>query len=164
MIIRDAEPADLRAITAIYNEVIANTTAVFSETPVTLENRRVWRAARLARKYPVLVAETDGAVIGFGSFGPFRTGDAYRPTVEHSVHVRSGERGQGVGSRLVTELCDRARQLGKTSIIAGVEAGNAGSIRMHERLGFERAALLPQVAVKFGRPLDLLCLRKMLSD
>ena len=160
--IRDTEEADLSAMLDIYNEVIANTTAVFSETPVTLEERRRWRAGRLDAGFPVLAAEEAGEVVGFGSYGPFRTGDAYRPTVEHSVHVRADKRGRGVGAALLGELVRQAAAEGRRSLIAGVHAENGASVRMHERLGFARAALLPEVAVKFGRPLDLLLLRKRL--
>lgn len=164
MRIRDAEEADLPAVLAIYNEVIAATTAVFSETPATLESRRSWRSQRVGQGFPVLVGEEGGRVVAFGSFGPFRSGDGYRATVEHSVHVRAQDRGRGLGGRLLEALIDRAQAMGKRDMIAGVEAGNLRSIRMHERLGFERAALLPAVAEKFGRPLDLLLLRKRLSD
>jgi phosphinothricin acetyltransferase len=164
VIIRDAEEADLPAILLIYNEVIAATTAVFSETPVTLENRRAWRAERLAQGFPVLVIEDGGEVAGFGGFGPFRSGDGYRLTVEHSVHVLADRRGRGLGRVLLEALIERALAAGKRDMIAGVEAGNADSIRMHERLGFERAALLPGVAEKWGRPLDLLLLRRRLSE
>lgn len=164
MRIRDAEAADLSAVVSIYNEVIATTTAVFSSAPVSLENRRAWRDERLAQGFPVLVGEEDGEVVAFGSFGPFRLGDGYRPTVEHSVHVRAEARGRGLGGLLLEALIGRARALGKRDMIAGVEAGNLGSIRMHERLGFTRAALLPEVAEKFGRPMDLLFLRKRLDE
>lgn len=164
MRIRDAEEADLPAVVEIYNEVIATTTAVFSVTPVTLEDRRAWRAERLAQGYPVIVAEDDGMVVGFGSYGPFRTGDAYRPTVEHSVHVRADRRGRGLGRALLQALIGRATAQGRWSTVAGVAAENTASIRMHEQLGFERAALLPGVAEKFGRRLDLLLLRKRLGE
>ena len=164
MLIRDAEEADLSAILAIYNEVIATTTAVFSETPVSLENRRAWRAERIAQGYPVVVAEDGGEVVGFGSYGPFRAGDAYRPTVEHSVHVHADQRGRGVGGALMAELMRRATEEGRWSTIAGVAGENTASIRMHEKLGFEVAACMPEVAEKFGRRLDLLLLRKRLAD
>jgi phosphinothricin acetyltransferase len=153
----------LPAILEIYNAVMATTTAVFSETPVTLENRRRWWAERVEQGFPVLVGDEDGEVVGFGSFGPFRAGDGYRPTVEHSVHVRADRRGRGLGGELLQALETRAIAMGKRDMIAGVEAGNAGSIRMHERLGFQRAAMLPDVAEKFGRRLDLLLLRKRLQ-
>ncbi|MDP8915858.1 MAG: N-acetyltransferase family protein [Pseudomonadota bacterium] len=163
MQIRDSIEADLPGMLAIYNAVIASSTAVFSEAPVTLENRRAWRAARLEAGYPVLSAEEGGEVIGFGALGPFRVGDGYRATVEHSVHVREDRRGRGVGTALLEALIRRAEAQGARDMIAGLDAANAGSIRMHERLGFESAALLPDVAEKWGRRLDLMLMRKRLA-
>jgi len=161
--VRDAEEADLPALVDIYNEVIAHTTAVFSESPVDLENRCAWRSQRLAQGYPVLVADEGAEVVGFGSLGPFRVGDGYRATVEHSVHVRADRRGEGVGRLLLTALIERARHGGRRNMIAGLDAANLVSVGLHEGLGFERAALLPDVAEKFGRSLDLLLLRKRLD-
>jgi phosphinothricin acetyltransferase len=163
MLIRDAVEADLPGLLEIYNGVIATTTAVFSETVVTLENRRAWWAERTGAGYPVLVAEADGEVAGFGALGPFRVGDAYRGTVEDSVHVRPDRRGGGVGSALLSELIGRAETSGRRDMIAGVDAANTASVRLHEKHGFEPAALLPALAVKWGRPMDLLFLRRRLG-
>jgi phosphinothricin acetyltransferase len=162
--IRAAAEADLGAITAIYNEVIANTTAVFSELPVAVEERRQWWQARVALGYPVLVAADAGGVLGFASFGDFRAWPGYRHTVEHSVHVRADCRGRGLGRDLVTALVPCAARLGKHVMIAGVDASNAVSIRMHERLGFERVGHLREVARKFDRWLDLVFLQRRLAS
>ena len=97
MQVRDATEADLPMIQAIYNEVIANTTAVYSETPVTLDERRAWWSGRLALGYPLLVACDSSGVTGFASFGDFRAWPCYRLTVEHSVHVRADCRRRGIG-------------------------------------------------------------------
>ena len=86
----------------------------------------------------------------------------YRYTVEHSVHVRAGRRGSGLGQALMQPLIARARALGKHVMMAGVDADNAGSIRFHERLGFERVAHLREVGFKFGRRLDLVFLQRLL--
>lgn len=163
--VRDATEADLPGILAIYNEVIATSTAVFSDSPVTLEDRRAWLAARAGQGYPVLVAvgEDDGSVLGFVSFGDFRAWPGYRHTVEHSVHVRADMRGRGIGSALVPPLLERAAALGKHVVVAGIDAANEGSIRMHERLGFERAGLLRQVGRKFDRWLDLVLMQRLLD-
>jgi L-amino acid N-acyltransferase YncA len=161
---RDATEADLPGILAIYNEVIATSTAVFSDQPVTLEDRRAWFAARVGQGYPVLVAEGgDGSVQGFASFGDFRAWPGYRHTVEHSVHVRADARGRGVGSALLPPLLERAAALGKHVVVAGIDAANAGSIRMHERLGFERAGHLREVGRKFDRWLDLVLMQRLLG-
>src|SRR5262249_29884318 len=88
----------------------------------------------------------------------------YRYTVEHSVHVRADARGRGVGSVLVRTLLDRAVALGKHVMVAGVDADNLGSIRLHERLGFRRAGILHHVGCKFGRGLALAFLERRLDD
>ncbi|RPH70222.1 MAG: N-acetyltransferase family protein [Myxococcaceae bacterium] len=162
--IRDATEADLPAILAIYNDVLANSTAIFSETPTTLEDRRQWFRARRDAGYPVLVATDDSGVLGFATFGDFRTWPGYRHTVEHTVHVRADARGRGVGRGLVTVLLERAGGLGKHVMVAGVDADNLTSIRLHERLGFQRAGTLHQVGCKFGRWLDLTFLERRLDE
>ena len=160
--VRDAREEDLAGVLAIYNDVIATTTAVYRDDPATLEDRREWWQARAAQGYPVLVAVEEGVVVGFASFGDFRASPGYRYTVEHSVHVRAGRRGSGVGQALMQPLIARARALGKHVMMAGVDADNAGSIRFHERLGFERVGHLREVGFKFGRRLDLVFLQRLL--
>ena len=159
--IDDARDDDVAAILAIYNEVIAHSTAVYSELPVTLEDRLSWCRARRAQGYPILVARAPD-VVGYATFGDFRTWPGYRFTVEHSVHVRADRRGQGIGAQLVAALIPRAQALGKHVIVGGIDADNAASIRMHERLGFERTAHMRQVGWKFGRWLDLVFMQRLL--
>ena len=160
----DAEESDLPDMLAIYNEVIATTTAVYSSVPATLGDRRAWMRSRREQGFPVLVVRDAGSrrVAGFASFGEFRSWPGYKHTVEHSVHVRDDARGQGLGSLLVQALVERARALEMHVILGGVDASNEASIRMHEKLGFERAAVLRQVGRKFERWLDLLFVQKTL--
>jgi phosphinothricin acetyltransferase len=160
--IDDAVEADVPDILAMYNDVIATSTAVYSELPVTLENRQEWFRARVAQGYPVLVARDDTGVIGYATFGDFRAWPGYRFTVEHSVHIRADRRGQGIGTRLMQALLPRARALGKHVMIGGIDADNAASIRMHERLGFERSAHMKEVGRKFDRWLDLVFMQRKL--
>ena len=162
--VRDAGEADLPAILAIYNDVIATSTAVYSDTPSALADREVWWTTRVEQDYPVLVAIDDSGVIGFASFGDFRAWPGYRFTVEHSVHVRGDRRSQGVGSALMTPLIARAGVLGKHVMLGGVDAGNHASLRFHERLGFERAAHFREVGFKFGRWLDLVFLQRFIDS
>lgn len=165
MQIRDAEDRDLAGIAAIYNDAVLNTTAIWNETAVDVENRRAWWADRQRLGYPVLVAvDAAGAVLGYASFGDWRAFDGYRHTVEHSVYVRSDQRGGGIGKALMQALIDRARGIGKHVMVAGIEAGNTGSIRLHQALGFEQTGLLRQVGTKFGRWLDLAFLQLTLDD
>jgi phosphinothricin acetyltransferase len=162
--IRDATEADLPSILAIYNDVLATSTAIFSDHPSTLEDRLRWFRARREAGYPVLVAADDSGVLGFASFGDFRSWPGYRHTVEHSVHVRHDVRARGVGTALMGVLLARAADLGKHVMVAGVDADNHGSIRLHERLGFRQAGTLHHVGCKFGRWLDLTFLERRLDD
>lgn len=164
LLIRDAERADLPPILEIYNEVIANTTAIYSEAPVSLSDRESWWRARLALSYPVLVGIDDSGVVGFSSFGDFRSFPCYAPTVEHSVHIRADRRGAGLGAQLVRPLFARAAALGKHTMIAGIDAQNDASLRMHARLGFERVALFTEVGRKFERWLDLVFMQRRIED
>lgn len=163
MAIRPATPTDLPAILAITNDMITTSTASYFDEPLTLENRQAWLADRGKLGYPVLVAEIDGTVAGYASFGDFRAWPGYRYTVEHSVALARPFRGQGIGRSLVAALLPIAHGLGKHIMIAGVDAENGGSIRFHERLGFERVAHLKEVGHKFGRWLDLVLLQKFLD-
>jgi L-amino acid N-acyltransferase len=163
MKIHDVGESDLPGLLTIYNDVIATSTAIYSDVPVTLEDRTQWWRARVAMGYPVLVATDESGVLGFSTFGDFRTWPGYRFTVEHSVHVRSDTRGRGVGKELVKALFPRAEALNKHVMIAGVDAANQASIRFHERLGFEQAGHLREVGHKFDRWLDLVFLQRLVS-
>ena len=164
MHIRHATPADLPGLLAIYNSVIATSTAVYSEVQVTLANREAWMDERSRAGYPVLVAAEDHNILGFASFGDFRSFPGYRFTVEHSVHVAENHRGQGLGKALVAALLPLAIAQEKHVMIGGIDADNAASIAMHERLGFSQVGLLPQVGYKFGRWLDLVFMQKILAS
>jgi L-amino acid N-acyltransferase len=161
--IRDAAQADLHGIMEIYNDAVANTTAIWNETLVDLDNRRAWFDARKARGFPVLVAELDGAVAGYASYGDWRAFDGYRFTVEHSVYVHRDFRGHGIGRRLMEELIARAASNGVHVMIAAIEAENAASIALHTTLGFRISGKFSEVGTKFGRWLDLTCMELKLS-
>ena len=147
--------AQLPEILAIYNEVIRNTTAVYSDKEVTLEDREKWFDAKGAQGFPVLVATDSSGVVGFGTFGEFRAWPCYRASVEHSVHVRADCRRRGVGRALVEALIDAAAAMQKHVMIAGIDAENVNSISLHESLGFEVVGHFREVGRKFGRWLDL---------
>ena len=162
--IRDAVEDDLPEMLAIYNDVIATSTAIYRDDPMPLAEYQSWFRARTAQGYPVLLAVDDGTVLGYASFGDFRAWPGYRFTVEHSVHIRADQRGRGIGSRLVRTLIDHAAARGKHVMIAGVDADNAASLRFHARLGFERVAHFREVGFKFGRWLDLVFLQRTLDS
>jgi phosphinothricin acetyltransferase len=165
MHIRDADEADLAAVAAIYNDAVLTTTAIWNEKTVDVADRARWLAMRRGGGHPVLVAvEETGTVVGYASYGDWRAFDGYRHTVEHSVYVAASARGRGIGEALMRVLIERARAAGKHVMVAGIEAGNATSIRLHEKLGFLAVGMMPQVGCKFGRWLDLAFLQLILDD
>jgi phosphinothricin acetyltransferase len=165
MLIRPAVESDLPAILAIYNQVIATSTAIYNDNPVTLDDRLAWFNARAAAGYPVLVAVEPSAespteaVAGFSTFGH---GYGYRFTVELTVHVDVAHRGHGIGRQLLEALIPIARTLGKHVMVGGVDATNSVSIRLHQSLGFRQAAHFKEVGYKFNRWLDLLLFQLIL--
>lgn len=162
--IRDAVHADLPAIRDIYNDAVLNTTAIWNESPVDLDNRQAWFSARQAQGYPVLVVvDSAGQVLGYASFGDWRPFDGFRHSVEHSVYVRGDQRGNGLGPKLMEVLLERARACHKHVVVAAIESGNGASIRLHERLGFITTGQMPQVGTKFGRWLDLTFMQLILN-
>jgi phosphinothricin acetyltransferase len=163
MEVRDATEADLPAILAIINEATLNTTAVWGIAPTTLEARHAWWRERTGAGFPVLVAAEGGSVLGFASYGSFRPWEGYRHTVEHSVYVDASARGKGVGRVLLAALIEHATASGKHVMVAGIDASNAVSIKLHAAQGFVAVGTLAQVGRKFDRWLDLLFMQRMLS-
>ena len=162
--ILDADEANLPGILAIYNDAVQNTTAIWNETLVDLANRRAWLLERQAQGFPVLVALDAGEVLGYASYGTWRSFEGFRRTVEHSVYVRRDQRGQGLGLRLMQALIERARAADLHVMIAAIEAENASSIRLHQRLGFVVTGQMPQVGRKFERWLDLTFMQLILPE
>lgn len=161
--IRPAIEADLPAILAIYNDAVVNTTAIWNDDIVDLDNRRAWFSARIERGFPVLVAVEGETVLGYASYGDFRAFQGYRFTVENSIYVASAARGKGAGTALLSALIEHATASGKHMMVAGITADNEVSIRLHERQGFFETARMPELGVKFGRYLDLVFLQKRLG-
>ena len=161
--IRAATEADLPTILAIYNDAVVNTAAIWNDDLVDLDNRIAWFRTRIGQGFPVLVAVEGERVLGYASYGDFRAFQGYRFTVENSIYVAGEARGKGAGSALLAALVEAARAQGKHMMVAGIEAGNAVSIRLHEKQGFVETARMPELGFKFGRYLDLVFLQKKLD-
>jgi L-amino acid N-acyltransferase YncA len=162
--VRDAGPADLAGILAIYNHAVVHTTAIWNERVVDLADRERWWRGRTDAGMPVLVAEdAEGAVAGYASYGPFRPFEGYRDTVEHSIYVRADLRGHGIGGLLLAQLVQRGIAAGLHVMVGGIEAGNVASVALHRRHGFVEAGVLKEVGIKFGRRLDLLFMTRVLA-
>src|SRR6185436_5390281 len=131
--IREAIESDLPQLLIIYNDIILNTTAVYDYEPHTMEMRRQWFEAKKVQGFPVFVAAAeDGRILGFGSIGPFRAWAAYKYSVENSIYVAANARGHGIGKLLLTRLIDAATKLNLHTIIAGIDATNEASLRLHK--------------------------------
>jgi L-amino acid N-acyltransferase len=164
MIIRDATEADLPALRDIYNHALLHTTAIWNDDVVDVENRRAWFQSRAAQGYPILVADLDGEVAGYASFGDFRVQDGFRATVENSIYVVPEAQGRGVARALMAALIERARGKAKHVMIAAVHDQNVASMHLHQALGFRATGVLHQAGQKFGQWVNLVFLELRLDD
>jgi L-amino acid N-acyltransferase YncA len=162
--IRNAVKADLPQILEIYNEVILNTTAVYSEKPHTLEMRLAWFNERKLAGFPVIVAGPGDKITGLATYGHFRMWPCYRFTAEHSVYVHRDNRGQGISKVLLGEIIDRAKAAGLHVLIASIDSENPVSLHLHATFGFEQVARFKEVGYKFERWLDLIFMELILGD
>jgi phosphinothricin acetyltransferase len=148
---RHAEP-----ILAIFNDAIINSTALYDYKPRTMEMMAGWFDFKAKGKFPVIGIENGGGeLMGFGSYGTFRAFPAYKYTVEHSVYVDARFRRKGIGKRLVQEVIVAAERQGYHILVGVIDAENAVSIGLHERLGFKHCGTIRQAGFKFGRWLDV---------
>jgi phosphinothricin acetyltransferase len=131
---------------------------------VPISERIEWFDAKVRDGYPVLVACEADQVVGYGVFGNFRFGEGYNHTVEHSVHVRSDKRGQGIGKKILAELIRIATAENRHVMVAAIDSKNLGSISLHAQYGFVETARMPEVAKKNGNPLTLVLMQKILSS
>ncbi len=155
IIIRHASKNDLPQILDIYNDIIHNTTAVYYYEPHTLEMRTKWFEERQEQGFPIFVAEEEGAILGMSTIGPFRVPTAYQFSVENTVHVAATARGRGIGKLLMPPIIKAAKELKMHAIIAGIDASNEVSLKLHQSFGFVEVAHFKEVGYKFGRWLDL---------
>lgn len=156
MLIRDAAPADLPAITAIYAHHVLHGTGTFEEVPPSAGEVAERIAAVQGQGWPWLVAEEGGEILGYAYVNQFRPRSAYRFAGEDSVYVRDDVRGQGVGKALVAELLARAEAAGFRQMFAVIgDSENVGSIGLHVSLGFRQVGLRRSAGVKFGRWVDV---------
>ena len=160
MIVRDLTEADIPAITAIYNDIIATSDVIWLEEPVTVADRLAW-FRNLRPDDAALAAEgPDGTVLGYAATFEFRTKAGYWPTVELTIMLGDGHRGAGAGQALMEELIRRTADSGRTVMVAGIDGGNTGSIRFHQRNGFRVVGTMPGVGRKHGRSLDLVLMQR----
>lgn len=161
--IRRATRADIPALMDIYNEAILHTTATFDMEIKDIDNRTLWFEEHEKHPYVLLVEEEDGIVKGYASLSRYRERQAFDHTVEISVYIDEKYRGQGVGTALMKETVQIAKDTPFIhSIVSLIEGGNAASIRLHENLGFVHCGTIKEVGYKFDRWLDLSTYQLML--
>ncbi len=161
--IRAATPADLGAINDIYNHYVLHSTCTYQEEPEPLEGRRQWFEHH-GDRHPIIVAELEGQVAGWGSLSAYHARSAYRRTVENSVYVHHQLQRRGLGSLLLQDLITRARSLGHRAIIAGIDADQPASVALHAKFRFEEVGHLKQVGFKFGHWLDVVYMELLLKE
>lgn len=152
--IRNATSSDLSSILEIVNHAIANSTAIYDYDARTLEEQTLIFENKKANGFPIFVIEAENKILGFGTYDTFRTKIGYRFTVEHSVYVKEGFAGKGIGALLLQKLIDTAKEEKYHVMIGVIDASNENSIRFHERFGFQSMGILKEVGFKFDRWLD----------
>ena len=162
--IRPAQPRDLAAITRIYDHAVRHGTASFEiEPPDEREMARRYEALR-AGGYPYLVAELDGAIVGYAYAGPYRARAAYRWSVEDTIYVAQSSQRRGIGRALLERLIADAEAGGFRQMIAVIgDSANASSIELHRAAGFRMVGTFDNVGFKFGRWLDSVLMQRPLG-
>ncbi|MDR0479263.1 MAG: GNAT family N-acetyltransferase [Burkholderiaceae bacterium] len=164
ILIRDAQEGDLPAITAIYAHHVLHGTGTFEIEPPTLAEITARRADVLAKGLPWLVADSDGQVLGYAYASWFKPRPAYRYSAEDSIYVRHDGQRRGTGRALLAELAVRCERLGLRKLIAVIgDTGNAGSIGLHQRLGFTHAGKITGCGWKGGQWLDIVLMERALG-
>jgi len=160
--IRDAVAQDAAAIARIYNHYVVNSTVTFDTEPKTVEDRVAWLATH-GERYPVVVAELENEVVGWGSLSAWHPRPAYDASVEVSSYIDPEFLGRGIGSRLMEHLILRAERIGHHALISQIVAGNAASIALGERFGYREVGRLPEVGRKFDTWLDVIIMIRLLG-
>lgn len=162
--IRPSTDADLSAITSLYGHHVLHGTGTFETTPPTEADMAARRADVLAKGLPWLVAEQDGRVLGYAYCQWFKPRPAYRFSAEDSIYLHPDAAGQGLGKQLLAQLCRQAEAAGVRKLIAVIgDSANAGSIGVHQALGFTPVGTIASCGWKFGRWLDIVLMDKALG-
>ena len=149
--IRSYKTEDTQAILAIINHNILHSTALYDYNSRSYEQQRNILEEKISKNFPVIVAELDGKVVGFGMYSEFRFREAYKFTVEHSVYVNEAFHGKGIGKLLLQELIALARKQKLHTMIAVIDSENQSSVEFHEKFGFETVGIIKESGYKFDR-------------
>ena len=164
LLVRDAQEADMAAIQAIYSHHVLTGLASFEETPPSVAELLARRQAVLGHGLPYLAAELNGRVVGYSYASSYRPRPAYRHTIEDSVYVAEGQAGRGIGGALLSGLIGRCEAGPWRQMLAVIgDSGNASSIGLHRRFGFEPVGTLRSAGFKFGRWVDTVLMQRSLG-
>jgi len=154
--IKSCTEEQLPEIREIFNEAILHSTALYDYKPRTMDTMHSWYIEKQNGNYPVIgVFDLHNILLGFASYGTFRSRPAYKYSVEHSVYVRSDQRGKGIGTLLLKAIVKIAQEQDYHVLVGGIDALNQESIRLHEKEGFVFNGIIREAGFKFGRWLDL---------
>lgn len=160
--IRQAAPEDAVAVTAIYNQGIAGRGATFETRPRTVESL----GARIADadRYPLLVAEQGGAVLGWAGLGEYRSRACYRGIAEFSVYLAADARGRGIGTQLLKALVAAARAKGFWKVLSRVFPSNHASLGACRAAGFREVGVYEKHAWLDGQWRDVVIVERLIPE
>jgi L-amino acid N-acyltransferase YncA len=158
--IRLARIEDVPEILTIYNDEVLHGVATFDTEAKSLDERVRWFELRTP-KYPILIAESSGHVLGWASVGPWSERKAYDGTVENSVYIEKSARQQGIGKALLERLLQETHSKGFHTVIARITDGNQISIKLHTGFGFREIGTIKEAGNKFGKFLDVTLMQKL---
>ncbi len=162
--VRASDESDMTDVQRIYAFHVLHGLASFEEQPPSIDELKRRRAEVLERGLPYIVAEANGAVVGYSYAAPYRSRPAYRFTVENSVYVDHRLTGRGIGGLLLSALIERCTVAGCRQMVAVIgDSGNAASIALHRRYGFRCVGTLHAVGFKFGRWVDSVLMQRALA-
>jgi L-amino acid N-acyltransferase YncA len=159
--LRPARAGDAEAVCRIYNQGIEDRVATLETELRTPEERREWLAARDPR-HPVIVAESEDTIAGWGSLNVFNSRPAYRHVADFSVYVERAWRGKGVGHRMLERLIELAREIGYHKMVLATFPTNEGGVKLYARLGFSRVGVYHEQGMLDGHWVDTLIMEKLL--
>nr|WP_315160338.1 GNAT family N-acetyltransferase [uncultured Flavobacterium sp.] len=149
--LRPYQTEDTQAILEIINYNILNSTALYDYNIRSYEQQKNILEEKINKNFPVIVAELNGKVVGFGMYSEFRFREAYKFTVEHSVYVDNEYHGKGIGKVLLQELIRIAKAQNLHTMIAVIDAENESSVEFHEKFGFKIVGVIKESGYKFER-------------
>ncbi|MCB0477992.1 MAG: N-acetyltransferase [Crocinitomicaceae bacterium] len=162
--ITEARKEDLPGILEIWNHEILTGTAIFDETPKTIQEVEAWWKERKSGGFPVFVILEENQVMCYGTYAQFRPKTGYRISVEHSIYAHPESRGKGLGKLMMRKLIQTARDQKLENMIGVIDGSNYKSIRFHEKFGFIECGRMERIGIKFGRHLDIVIMQLQLRQ